>query len=107
MRRSDITTHVPAPNTRSRVISFRILEAEYQDLMQVSTRANVRTLSDLARYAVCSLIDGETGAKQQTGSDRLTAEVNALASSVRLLNTSLTELIYRLTAGSHGGPTSS
>lgn len=41
---------------RTRIISFRLFENEYQELQNICVSEGVRSLSDLARSAVCHLI---------------------------------------------------
>ena len=73
---------------KTRVVSFRLSESEYQHLVAICTAKGTRTLSEIARLIVCSLIeDSDSDAPEAlaTRVSRLDRDVLALNAEIRKL----------------------
>jgi hypothetical protein len=72
---------------RSRMVSFRLSEEEYEDLRHICLTAGARSLSDIARDAVHRLIDNGGEQKKDVESQLrlLNERVDAIDQEVRRL----------------------
>jgi hypothetical protein len=57
---------------KTRVVSFRLSETEYQHLLSVSCAKGARSLSEIARLVLCSLIDDNGSEAPETLARRIT-----------------------------------
>jgi hypothetical protein len=86
-------------NKRSRTVSFRLSDAEYQALKNVSTLRGARSVSEFTRSVACSThVDGAgNGAEKESNKidDHLRVlydRMNALDHSIRVLTDELKEI---------------
>ncbi len=72
---------------RSKMVSFRLSEEEYEGLKHICIAVGARSLSDIARDAVQRLLGNSTEATSEgdVGLRRLHERVDALASEVKRL----------------------
>jgi len=73
---------------RTRVVSFRLSDDEYESLKQVSLAEGARSVSDYARLALCGLLGGP----RQSGRDGLEAKVCELDEQMQALQHELRRL---------------
>ena len=57
---------------KTRVVSFRLSEAEYNYLQQISTAQGKRSLSEITRLILCELIADEKSEMPETLAKRIT-----------------------------------
>lgn len=80
-------------NRRSRMVSFRLSEREYESLMTLCSDQGVRSLSDLARGAMHGLLKSPNGNENGSGLEaelrRLNGRVEELEEQVRRLANSV------------------
>jgi Mobilization protein NikA len=80
---------------RTRVVSFRISEEEYEDLMDLCAMRQARSLSDFARLATLGQSQGEGANRQSDGTLReVYRQLRALDGEVKRLS-ALVEPHYR------------
>jgi hypothetical protein len=72
---------MPVFNPRSRVVSFRLSEEEYEGLLEICLSHGARSISDFARIATCRYLRGSAGDAPEP-----------LSSLVRELKTEVTRL---------------
>lgn len=72
---------------RSKMVSFRLSEQEYEGLISLCTTRGARSLSDLARDAMCRLLDAGNGSGDgvETEIERLHGRMEELDREVRRL----------------------
>ena len=70
---------------RSRVVSFRLSDGEYESLKRVSLAEGARSISDYARVALCRLL----GAPRGSGGDGIEAKVLQLDEQMQALQSEL------------------
>ncbi len=87
---------------RTRMVNFRLSEAEYQELRNLSVAHGARSISDFTRAAVCGLIRDGEGAKSD-GED-LEATVRWLAGKVEEIDRELKRLATIIARGGISGP---
>jgi hypothetical protein len=81
---------------RSRLVSFRLSEQEYQTLHNSTVIDGARSLSDFARRALCTTLDGNSRGIAASGqSDRLTVSNDTLEQLVTTMS-ELSRVINRL-----------
>ena len=76
---------------RSRMVAFRMSEEDYDRLRGLCVSLGARSVSDLARAAVCRLIGTEL-----EGEDPLVRQVEILSRTVKQLKSTVEELSTRL-----------
>jgi hypothetical protein len=72
---------------RKRMVSLRLSEDEYQDLLELTARQGAHSTSDLARTAICDFLNthsGPTGRRGPFNAD-LVSKVAQLQGEVRRL----------------------
>ncbi len=73
---------------RTRVVSFRLSDDEYESLRQVSLAEGARSVSDYARVALCRLLGGP----REAGGDGIEAKVVQLDGQMQALQNELRHL---------------
>ena len=73
---------------RTRVVSFRLSDDEYESLRQVSLAEGARSVSDYARVALCRLM----GAARESDGDGIEAKVFQLDEQMQALQDELRRL---------------
>lgn len=63
---------------RTRMVSFRLSESEYEELRNLCVAHGARSLSDFARFVVCRVVGAKTGTPLDT-LEELNREVKRLA----------------------------
>jgi hypothetical protein len=74
---------------KTRVVSFRLSERDYQQLVCISNAKGARTLSDIARMVLCSLLDDSDSEMSPT----LDKKMAQLDDTIMSLNQELTRAI--------------
>lgn len=75
-------------NPRTRLVSFRLSEEEYESLRKASLSRGARSISDYARAALCRLLESPPG----SGDDGLEAKVIQLDEQMQQLSLELHRL---------------
>ena len=81
-RRCTLTvTQMNSAKRRTRLVTFRLDEQEYQGLRDLSIAQGARSISDFTRSTLCRLIGNQTGSSREA----LEAEVYRLSREVERL----------------------
>lgn len=75
-------------NPRSRVVSFRLSEEEYEGLLEICLSHGARSISDFARLATCRYLRGDA----DDGRESLSLVVRELKTEVTRLDSELKRL---------------
>lgn len=78
---------------RSRLVSFRMSDEEYQRLCSICVAVGARSISDLARTAVGRLID----TRSDYGDDPVLGQMRSLGRTIQQLQSKVDQLSNRLT----------
>ena len=70
---------------RTRMVSFRLSESEYEELKNLCSAHGARSLSDFARFLVCRVVGEKTGTPLGT-LEQLNREVKRLAELIERTN---------------------
>lgn len=78
------------PESRSRMISFRLTVGEYKRFCELCFRHGVRSVSELARAAIHMLLEQSTRVPQQS----LESRVGAMEGRLHILSLEIKRLSY-------------
>jgi hypothetical protein len=87
-----------AINSRTRVVYFRLTEAEFESCNTFCRDQGLRSMSELARLALHSLLDGQT-AHSRSGLNERVGTLNSLLAQLSESVRVLTELLARRETG--------
>jgi TolA-binding protein len=74
---------------RSRIVSFRLSDEEYNSLKSVSAMRGARSVSDFTRSVACNMNAGENGNENGNGIDKIEDELRTLNDKMEALDHSI------------------
>lgn len=83
---------MPVYETRSRIVSIRLSDSEFQQLTALCTSKGARCVSDLARDAIRTMVAEHSGSGQPRPA-QLHARVNELGDRINGLQTQISWLV--------------